>query len=295
MLTKQIICFLEVASCLSFSAAADHLFMSQQAVTSQVANLERQLGVSLFTRTTRSVELTEAGRIARDEFTRIKHQIDESLKKVRYSKTAAKPAITLGFFSYLSKSKIILPLLDMLSEKHPNVTFEMKLNEFIDMRNKLFDGELDICVTTSGDWQRWPSVVVYVLREMPYEIVCSIRHPLALKDTVTSQDLKEHTLIALPPSVILGGDPEGLSLLPHKQIITVTDLNTLLLYVQSGNGFSYLTRAFEGSDSGDFRFFPSPFGNQHADIICAYREDTLNPLIPVVAKSIRNYLKQYPW
>lgn len=295
MLTKRILCFLEVASCLSFGAAAEHLYMSQQAVSSQVSNLEKHLGVSLFTRTTRSVELTEAGRIMRDDFLKIGQQIDDCLKKVHFSLVADKPAITIGFFAYLSKSKIILPLLDWLGDKHPDLTFDIKLYEFVDMRNKMFDGGLDICVTTSGDWQRWPATVALVLREMPYEIVCSKRHPLAKQDTVTAQDLKEHTLIALPPNVILGGHPEGLSILPHKKLITVPDLNTLLLYVESGYGYSYLTRAFEGSESDAFRFFKSPFGYQHADVICAYREDVLNPMVPLASKSIRDYLKQYRW
>ena len=74
MLYKQIRCFLEVANCLSFTAAAKNLFMSQQAVTKQVAALEQELGFRLFHRSTRSVSLTPAGE---DVFQAIESAIQE--------------------------------------------------------------------------------------------------------------------------------------------------------------------------------------------------------------------------
>ena len=55
MLYKQMCCFLEVANVLSFTTAAHNLYMSQQAVTKQIAALERELGFKLFNRSTRDV------------------------------------------------------------------------------------------------------------------------------------------------------------------------------------------------------------------------------------------------
>ena len=63
MLYKQIRCFLEVANCLSFTAAAKNLFMSQQAVTKQIAALEQELGFPIFERTSAGMELTPAGSV----------------------------------------------------------------------------------------------------------------------------------------------------------------------------------------------------------------------------------------
>ena len=52
MLQQRIQTFLEVANCLSFSTAAKNLYVSQQAVTRQIAALEQELGLRLFYRTT---------------------------------------------------------------------------------------------------------------------------------------------------------------------------------------------------------------------------------------------------
>ncbi|WP_138471973.1 LysR family transcriptional regulator [Poseidonocella sp. HB161398] len=60
--TKQVLAFLAVARHLKFLAAADELNMSQPAVTAQIVQLERNLGLALFHRTKREVALTPEGR-----------------------------------------------------------------------------------------------------------------------------------------------------------------------------------------------------------------------------------------
>ncbi|MGB3990429.1 MAG: LysR family transcriptional regulator, partial [Acetivibrionales bacterium] len=55
--------FCEVAKCRSFSRAARELYMTQPAVSQAVMNLERELGVRLFTRTSKGVTLTNDGHL----------------------------------------------------------------------------------------------------------------------------------------------------------------------------------------------------------------------------------------
>lgn len=61
MNTTQLECFLEVANCLNFSRAAEHLSITQPAVSHQINTLESELGVKLFQRTSKSVRLTQEG------------------------------------------------------------------------------------------------------------------------------------------------------------------------------------------------------------------------------------------
>lgn len=74
--------FVEAARAENFSVAARRLYLSQPAVSLQISNLEKRLGLELFTRNGRSIQLNEAGRtllpMAREALQHIK-QIEETM------------------------------------------------------------------------------------------------------------------------------------------------------------------------------------------------------------------------
>ncbi|MCL2006476.1 MAG: LysR family transcriptional regulator [Treponema sp.] len=78
----QIQYFIKVAETLNFTAAANMLYVSQPAVSRQVALLEKELSVILFKRTTHGIKLTRAGELIYDYFVSSCKQLDEILKEV---------------------------------------------------------------------------------------------------------------------------------------------------------------------------------------------------------------------
>lgn len=278
MLYKQIRCFLEVANCLSFTAAAKNLFMSQQAVTKQIAALEQELGFRLFHRSTRSVSLTPAGQSLRTDLADLHRNIDLSIKKAKNIANGKRDSLSIGFLAALSQKLIILPMVNALFGKFPDISFDIKLYDFVALRNQLLDGRLDLVVTTSNDWKLWPQVKVDVLQSKPFEIVFSTCHPLARQDPFTLDCLKDYTQLTLPRDNMLPGVEEWARKLPCSRSILCPDLATVRVYLESGQGFSLLTRVFEGSESESLTYRPVPFPEAHAELVCIRRQNSASEL-----------------
>jgi len=81
MTSFQVKCFLMVAEYLSFTEAANQLFVAQSSLSRNVSNLEEELGLQLFVRTKKYVRLTPAGAILFDRFSKMEIQIQETIEK----------------------------------------------------------------------------------------------------------------------------------------------------------------------------------------------------------------------
>lgn len=120
--------FLKVASLGSFSAAARTLGMSPAMAAKHVDALERRLGVRLLFRTTRRLNLTEAGRSFLDSCARILPEIKEAESALAAGQTAIEGLLRINLPVSFGTRQIV-PLLDGFLARHPGVTIELGLND----------------------------------------------------------------------------------------------------------------------------------------------------------------------
>ncbi len=123
-----LIAFARAGSLGSFTAAAQSLAISPSAISKSVQRLEQRLGVSLFTRTTRSLTLTPEGRDLHERALRLlrdAEDIEQAAKAVR-----AEPAGTLRIAASLPIGlHLIAPTLPAFRERHPKVTIDLRLDD----------------------------------------------------------------------------------------------------------------------------------------------------------------------
>ena len=283
---KKISYFIAVAETLSFTRAAERMFVSQQTITKQIAQLEEELGVKLLERTTRSVALTPVGKLCYEKFSVINAERDEAIAQIRQASSLRDKQISVGFFSSFSSDGVIRPIMDKLRSTATDVTFSVHMYDMYELQSKLFDGEIDLCITTSNNWRMWKDISVKQIVSEPFYIVLSSSHPLAKKTVLTNDDLKNETFFRLKNAGAMsaGSDDPPMA---YSNIEYVDNFSTLKMRLDLGQGYSALTRVFEGAYDTRFVYFPMPPGKEYrSEIICAYRTDDSKPLILTLATAL---------
>lgn len=124
--------FVAVAEEQSFTSAAQRLHIAQPPLSSQIKQLETELAVRLFDRTSRGVRLTEAGQLLLEEARRLLSQVEQTERAVRRAGNGEVGRITLGFVP--SASNEMLPeLLKLFRSRFPGV--ELFLREMRPVRS----------------------------------------------------------------------------------------------------------------------------------------------------------------
>jgi len=122
---RQVRSFLTIARVKSFTGAAAVLNVTQPALTMQVRRLEEALGVTLFDRDTRSVELTRVGRDLLPAFERTLQDFEAALGSARDIATQARGIVRLAALPSVAAGVLPDAILSF-REKRPNVVFDLK-------------------------------------------------------------------------------------------------------------------------------------------------------------------------
>jgi DNA-binding transcriptional LysR family regulator len=122
---RQVRSFLTVARVKSFTGAASLLNVTQPALTMQIRRLEEGLGVTLFDRDTRSVELTRVARDLLPAFERTLQDFDAALGSARDIATQARGIVRLAALPSVAAGVLPDAIL-RFREKRPNVMFDLR-------------------------------------------------------------------------------------------------------------------------------------------------------------------------
>ncbi|MGY2291611.1 LysR substrate-binding domain-containing protein [Pseudomonas sp. SDO528_S397] len=136
---QQLQLFLQVARAKSFTQAADASSLSVSTVSQRVGALEKQLGVRLLNRTTRSVSVTEAGEELIQKITPLLEELHTSLQSAAAATRDASGTLRLNVPSTASRM-VLQPMLQGFLRKHPGINLEVAVdNSLVDIVAQGFD------------------------------------------------------------------------------------------------------------------------------------------------------------
>jgi LysR family transcriptional regulator, nitrogen assimilation regulatory protein len=142
---RQLRYFIAIADSGAFSKAAERVFVAQSALSHQIAQLEDELGASLFHRSRRGVELTDAGSRFLPHAVSILRQADDAVASVRSGTDTPTGKVVFGI-PHSASNALALPLLRAVREQLPLVQLELTEELTGNLSKQLRTGQINLAV-----------------------------------------------------------------------------------------------------------------------------------------------------
>lgn len=198
---RQLRYFIAVAEELNFTRAAKRLHLSQPALSVQIRHLERDIGADLLRRTSRSVELTEAGRALHEDLRRIVAELDRAVERARRTHAAA-PATLRVSYTASTAYEALPAILDELAARSPALEVVARQAWSARAIEAVMLGEADLALVR--EFPGGEGLETEVVRREPLAVFMSERHPLAGRAPLEVEDLRGHAVVVVPEALAPG-------------------------------------------------------------------------------------------
>lgn len=193
--------FIAVAEELHFARAAERLHIEQSPLSRAIKDLEYDLGIQLFERTTRSTRLTWAGQVFLDEAHRVLSTLEQAIASTKAAATGYRGTLRIALSDGIDPLRLAA-LLAQCREEEPDVEirlFEVPLAEQLKgLRGGLYDVGFAQAAEVGED------IVVQPVWSDPLVIAVSARHPLLARKRIPLEELIRYPLVLCHPELCEG-------------------------------------------------------------------------------------------
>jgi DNA-binding transcriptional LysR family regulator len=282
---RQLRYFVTVAEESNLTRAARRLHIAQQSLSQQIRTLEAQLGVTLFERSTRGVELTAVGAVLLREARPVLAQAERAVEAVRRAARGEQGELRVGFLSTVA-NYFMPPVVRAFRERHPAVTLHTEDVPIAALVAGLRDGTLDAGLSRPPLVDDLATEVV--LRE-PVAAVLPEGHPLADRAELTLADLADEPWVLTPraswPPWHRSYDEDFARAGYRPRVVQRgTTPQGLLALVAAGVGVTRLTLSSRSLRDSGVAFVP--LAGDDAYVVLVWRADALNPALPALREVV---------
>lgn len=238
---KQLRAFYMVAQERSFTRAAGRLNISQSALTLGVQDLEREVGLSLLDRSTRSVRMTAQGEIFLPIVERILEELSCAVEDMQAVAERRHGSVSVAAnASFISV--VLAPALATIAREHPGIRVRITEDTADRLFRSVLDGEADFGVSTI--WRPTGDLKARVLIKDRFGVVCHQSHPLAkVAGAIKWAAVSRYRTIALPEGAgirsIVDHHPQIANVIP-RPMYEVSSVAAMLSMVAHGVGVAVL-------------------------------------------------------
>ncbi|AXI00597.1 LysR family transcriptional regulator [Sporosarcina sp. PTS2304] len=197
---KDFNAFIKVADYLSFTKAAEHSYMSQPSLSKSVKKLEEELNIILFNRSTRTLQLTDAGMIVYSQAQQIQNLVSELPTLLEELTEGVAGEVKIGMPPLIGT--LFFPQIALhLQNNYPNITIELHEHGAKIVEELVDKGQIDAGIIVLPTDTEIFNVQPFISDK--FFVFVHQDHLFAKKETVKLSDLKEEKLILFSKSFAL--------------------------------------------------------------------------------------------
>lgn len=187
--------FIAVAEELHFSRAAQRLHISQPPLSQQIRGLEDELGVKLFERTKRQVQLTEAGKVFLERSYLVLAQLEQAIEVTQRIGRGEVGRLAIGFVG--SATYTVLPeILSVFREQFPAVELRLHEQTTAQQIHALHHKQVDVGIVRSAIIE--PGLSIECILQESLVLALPESHPLSTQVNVSLCALASELFILFP-------------------------------------------------------------------------------------------------
>ena len=283
--------FVAVAEELSFSRAAERLNISQPPLSQQIQRLEKELGVQLFVRTKRKVELTEAGNIFLEEAQRTLFQADEAVRVAQRAGRGELGRLVIGFVG--SSAYGFLPTaIRTFRERFPDIELTLKELTTMEQVEALRTEQIDLGFLRPPIFE--DSLEQEPVQKEPFLIALSEKHPLAHRAIVSPQLLAHERFILVPRTLAPGFYDQMIAICAEagfhpKMVQEAIQFHVIISLVAAGLGIAFVPSSIQTFQRADVVYLPLEQVTTQAEIVAVWRKNSSSLVLQYFLKVVREY------
>lgn len=273
--------FVAVAEELHFGRAAQRLGMAQPPLSQQIQRLEQIIGTRLFERTSRRVQLTDAGSALLPDARRLLAGAEAALLAARRAGRGEQGELRVAFAAtvmFLALPEIIRAFRD----RFPGVHLDLREMPTGPQLAGIKAGEIDIGFVREPEPD--PELEIVTVMREPLRIAVPKGHPLASRATISVRHLADEPFVLFPAELAPGLHAQVMALcraagFTPRVVEESRELYTSVSLVEAGIGVSILPASVEKLGWRGVRYRAIPSAAAETRIAAAWRKDRGRPVV----------------
>lgn len=287
--------FIDAAELGSFTKAGRKNYVSQTAVSFQIASMEKELGFPLFLREKNEIRLTQAGKNFYENCCKILYFYNQAVKNASEIAGRKEEVIRIGITG--PGDSLFLPeIVSAFQKKYSRVNIKLERDTFYGLKNRLKHNLIDIAFNFSYDIQGESGILIEKLLESKVVLLVSRQHPLAARKIIDPIEAAGEKIIMVSKDygpanfehMLEARRMEG-----YEPVLEIVEsVEVLEMYVEMNHGVAFIPKRL-------FRYNPSRCttveirgSRETNEYVASWMQDNKNKLILPFIEAAREYFRE---